>query len=143
MRINKTIIFGAIASSMLFVSCNSENRDLNANSSYEDSIRLADENRNLKDEHPANSEHPENSEHPASNEYHADHNHDREEVKLTLLPPAITEALKQKRFSDCKVERAYVVKSNDVDEKVYEVEVKKGESNSTVLFHENGNVIEK
>lgn len=148
MKINKTIILGAIASTMLFVSCNSnDNSDQYGDTSYEDSIRMVDQNRalNKTEEHPASDEHPASgsSEHPASGEHHALHNHDRKEVKLTVLPPAITEALKQDRFSDCKVQRAYVVKDENLDQKIYEVEVKRGEGKETFLFHENGDVIEK
>ncbi|HLV41547.1 MAG TPA: hypothetical protein VKY37_04655 [Brumimicrobium sp.] len=152
MKINKNIFLGALASAMLFASCNSEsNKDLNANSSYNDSLEIVKKNRSMgvndgypiENEHPSTDEHPASSEHPADGEYHAVHNHEKEEVKLTLLPPAITESLKKERFSDCKVQRAYLVKNESTDRKIYEVEVKKGSGNATYLFQENGDVIEK
>ena len=65
----------------------------------------------------------------------------RKEIKLTALPPAITSALKTEQYSDCKVERAYVIKEDGV--KTYEIEVKRGENHESLFFNEDGVEIEK
>ena len=65
----------------------------------------------------------------------------RKEIKLTALPPAITEALKNEKFLDCKVQKAYVIEEDDV--KTYEIQIKRGANKETVFFDEEGTEVEK
>ena len=66
----------------------------------------------------------------------------REEVKLTYLPPVINETLKEEEYSNYKVERAFVLKHKD-DVKTYEVNIKKDDKVSTLVFNEKGVVLDE
>jgi hypothetical protein len=148
MKLTKIVLTGVIAAALMSTSCSSDsNDDMAGDDASNDTVHM-----NHSDEHPSDSEHPagddSNEEHPStdaehpSDGTHADGVHEtsalvkHEEVKLTLLPPAITEALKQEEYLDYKVEKAFVIKENDV--KTYEIRVKKADVQSKMLFNEKG-----
>src|SRR5690554_593532 len=65
----------------------------------------------------------------------------RKEIKLTALPPAITEVLNSEPYLDCKVKKAYVIEENN--EKTYEIHVKRGALNETLYFDDQGTEVKK
>ncbi|PKR80525.1 hypothetical protein CW751_09120 [Brumimicrobium salinarum] len=146
MNISKKVLIGLFSSSMILMSCNSGNSSSEDMEAYEDSLEMSEKMSETGNEHPANNEgeHPSSdasSEHPSDEAHETSMEEEREEIKLTLLPPAITEELKTEPYLDCKVERAFSY--NNDGEKAYEVRVKRGEGSETFHFNEKGIRIDK
>ena len=148
MKLTKIVLTGVLAAAMMSTSCSSDSSDeMSGVDSTGDSTGMTytEEHPSSDAEHPAatsGDEHPStDAEHPNEGT-HAEGDHEssaevkHEEVKLTLLPPAVTESLKKDEYLDYKVERAFVIKENDV--KTYEIVVKKNDVQSKMLFNEKG-----
>ncbi|WP_107039838.1 hypothetical protein [Brumimicrobium mesophilum] len=67
---------------------------------------------------------------------------EREEVKLALLPPSISETLKGEKYLSYTFERAFVLEHAD-GTKTYEVNVKKDGAMSTMVFNDKGIRVDK
>ncbi|PWH86431.1 hypothetical protein [Brumimicrobium oceani] len=150
MKLTKIVLTGVIAAAMMSTSCSSDSSDQAADSEHP-AATSEGEHPSSDAEHPSDSEHPaanSGDEHPSSDSEHpndADHAdgfHEasavvkHEEVKLTLLPPAVNEALKAEEYLDYKTERAFVIEEDGV--KTYEIIVKKNDVESKMLFNSEG-----
>lgn len=157
MKLTKIILTGVVAAALMSTSCSSDsNDDMEGTDMTIDTIHVDGESEHPSNsEHPANSEHPENAEHPndgaehpASSDEHPSADSEtttvvsREEVKLALLPPSVTEILKSQDYLKYKTERAYLVThKNGI--KTYEINVKEGDISSTLVFNEKGERVVK
>lgn len=126
MKIYQNLVIAAVLTMSLGVSCTSSD-GVNENKTKDSILHSEIELDNGKAEF---------------NKYSAVESEDdieRKEIKLALLPPSITQALKDERFSEFKVNKAFVIKHKK--EKLYEIRTAKMDKRHTLIFNPNGILI--
>ncbi|RFC53710.1 hypothetical protein [Brumimicrobium aurantiacum] len=149
MKLSKVAFTGLLAVALMSTSCDSKSDDSKDMDHNGESTHMHDGDRHehSKDGHK----------HPHGEGDHGKHRHkdgkrmdedtsniphetspvvEREEVKLALLPPAVTEKLGSQEYIDWKVERAFKLEQDGVT--TYEIAVKKDGENATLHFNEKG-----
>lgn len=145
MKLTMIFLTGLLGAAMITSCANDANSDDDTMDGTMDETQMTNDSEHPADtdEHPSSDantdEHPSNAssdENPSDNMNETSVEAEREEIKLALLPPAISEELKTDKYLECKVERAFVYEVDGV--KTYEVRVKKGEGSDTFHFNDKG-----